>query len=97
MKLHEQRETLAARLADTDIALYELERYLTSNKFAGPDPFDKYVNRDDVIRWIEQAIRPAVHGQHDEFRAQYDTKTKLAPHTKDLEFEHMVGNIKAGL
>ncbi len=86
--VRQQRDMYVARLADTRQALIGLRRYLTSHKFNGPEPFDNYVNRDDVLRWMEQEILPTLHGELDHKRQDYNEKVLLAPSTRDHDFEH---------
>ena len=99
MLLHKQRDLYRDRLALTLGQLRDLESYLTSAKFAGPDPFDKYVNRDDILRWIEQNIRPSLTGEMDCYLADLDEKAILmdatvgaiAPITDFPAYRLMVG------
>ena len=55
-RLHEQRDDYRERMGAIKEGLEGLRDYLTSSKFNGPGPFDKYVNRDDVLRWLEQNV-----------------------------------------
>ena len=58
MKLHEQRDDLEKRLNNVREGILLLEEHLLSSKFNGPDPFDKYINRDDILHYFAQVIKP---------------------------------------
>ena len=83
MRLNQQRDLYRDRLAFLWGAINDFEAHLTSPKFAGPDPFDKYINRDDVLRWIEQNFRPILSGELDYLIENLDEKSMLSDASLD--------------
>jgi len=66
-----------ARSAQALINIGELEQYLTSDKFNSSEPFAEYVNRDDVLRWLDQVVKPTLQGRADIWLSTYEDTARL--------------------
>lgn len=53
-QLQTDNAAMQAEITRLNDGLSALRAYMTSSKFIGPNPDDKLVNSEDVIRWIDQ-------------------------------------------